>query len=80
MWTDLTGIDGRSKSQDDEDKCGGLSGVPTTIFTSGVLALAQGELGVRYMPLAPFSEIAVFEGVRMGIGMMGPHLVNLRKE
>ena len=71
MWPYLTGRDGRSKSQDSEDRFGGPPAVTTKICTADGLTLAQGALGVKYMPLALVSEISVFKGGRVGVGMVG---------
>ena len=47
-----------------------------TIFTADGLTLEKVVLGVKYMMLVPVSETAVFEGGRVGVGMMGLHIGN----
>ena len=44
-----------------------------------VFTLAQGEFGVKWMPLALVSAIAVYEGGRVGKGMVGLQVGNLTK-
>ena len=45
-----------------------------------VFTLAQGEFGVKWMPLALVSAIAVYEGGRVGKGMVGLQLCHCTKE
>ena len=40
--------------------------VPTATWSAAGLILAHGAFGVRYIPLAPVSAIAVSEGVILG--------------
>ena len=61
----VTGI-GRFMSQVAEERCGGPPAVPTTTWGAVGLMLAHGALGVRYIPLAPVSAIAMSEGVMLG--------------
>ena len=41
-----------------------------------VLTFEQGALGINYTPLVQVSAIAVFEGGRVGMGMVGLQLGN----
>ena len=47
--------------------------MPTTTWSAAGFMLAHGAFGVRYIPLAPVSLIAVSEGVLLG-GRVGLHL------
>ena len=57
---------GKFTSQEAEERWGGPPAVPTTTWSSAGLMLTHGALGVRYIPLAPVSAIAVSEGVMLG--------------
>ena len=49
-----------------EERWGGPPAVSTTTWSAIGLMLAHGALGVRYIPLAPVSAIAVSESVMLG--------------
>ena len=68
----MTGI-GRFTSMEDKERWGGPPLVPTTTWILAGLMLAHGAFGVRYIPLAPVSLIAVSEGVILG-GRVGLQL------
>ena len=61
----VTGI-GRFTSQEAEERWGGPPTVPTTTWSAAGLMLEHGAFGVRCIPLAPVSTIAVLEGVILG--------------
>ena len=60
-----TGI-GRFTLQEADEKWGGPPAAPITTWSAAGLMLAHGAFGVRYLPLAPMSAIAVSEGVILG--------------
>ena len=65
----MTGI-GRFTSQEAEEQWGVPTVVPPNTWSAFVLMLEDGALGMRYIPLAPVSAIAVSEGAMLG-GRLG---------
>ena len=57
---------GRLPLQKADEQWGGPPAVPTTTWSAAGLILAHVAFGVRYIPLALVSSIAVLEGVIFG--------------